>query len=97
MKIYEGNSKAWDLLIISLIDTPFGMARKCDENSNDAWKALIDKYELSDERQESLNEVAKMWNNCNIKYTSLDPYIWFNELYNLNLKFKKIKAKYEKN
>ena len=37
-----------------------------------------------------------MWNNCMIKDNSLDPYIWFNKLYNLNLKFMKIKSKYEK-
>ena len=27
MKIYEGISKAWDLFIISLTDTPFGLVR----------------------------------------------------------------------
>ena len=31
MKIYEGNSKAWDILIVSLTDIPFGLVRKCDE------------------------------------------------------------------
>ena len=51
---------------------------------------------MSDDNKESLNEVKNMWNNFNIKYTSLDPYIWFNDLYNLNLKFKSIQAKYEK-
>ena len=97
MNIYEGNSKAWDLLIISLIDIPFVLVRHCDENSHDAWKALIEKYEVSYDNKEILNEVTNMWNNFNIKYTSIDPYDWFNEMYNLNLKFKKIKAKYEKN
>ena len=43
MEIYEGNTKAWDFLIISLTDIPFGLVRKFDENSHDAWKALIDK------------------------------------------------------
>ena len=38
MKIYEENSKAWDFLIISLTDIPFGLVRKCDENEHDAWK-----------------------------------------------------------
>ena len=95
MKIYEGNSKAWCFLIIILIDIPFCMVRQCDENVHDAWKTFIDKYEVSDEKQESLNEVTNGWNNCKIKGTSLDPYIWFNDLYNFNLKFKKIKAKYE--
>ena len=43
-----------------------------------------------------MNEVTNRCNNCKIKDTSLDPYIWFNDLYNLNIKLKKIKAKYEK-
>ena len=47
---------------------------------------------MSDEKQESLNEVTNRWNNCDIKETSLDPDIWFNKIYNLNLKFKSIKA-----
>ena len=46
MKIYEGNSKAWDFIIISLIDIPFGLVRQCNENSHDAQKALIDNYEV---------------------------------------------------
>ena len=50
---------------------------------------------MSDEKQDTLNEVTNMWINCNMKETSLDPDIWFNEIYNLNLKFKKIKVKYE--
>ena len=51
---------------------------------------------MSDEKQESFNEVNNRWNNCNIKDTSLDPYIWFNEIYNFNLKFNNIKEEYEK-
>ena len=96
MKIYEGNSKEWDFGTISLIGIPFCLVRQCDENSHDLWKALIEKNEASDEKQESLNEVTNRWNNCNIKNKSLDTYIWFNELYNINLKFKRIKAKYDK-
>ena len=46
------------------------------------------------EKQERLNEVTNRWNNCKIKDTSLDPDILFIEIYNLNLKFKKIKEKY---
>ena len=72
------------------------MVRQCDDNANDAWKALIDNYEFSDDTQDSLNGVTNRWNNCRIKYTSLDPDIWFNQIHDLNLKFKKIKAKYEK-
>ena len=41
-------------------------------------------------------EFTNRWNTCRIKNTSQDTDIWFNELYNLNLKFNKIKEKYEK-
>ena len=40
--------------------------------------------------------MTNSWNNFNIKDTSLDPYIWFNEIYNFNFKFNNIKAEYEK-
>ena len=50
---------------------------------------------MSDEKQDSLNEVTNRCNNSRIKDTSQDPDIWFNELYKLNLEFKKIKANYE--
>ena len=36
MKIYKGNSKAWNLLIIILTDIPFGLVRYCDENSHES-------------------------------------------------------------
>ena len=58
MKIYEGKSKAWDLLIISLTDIPFGLVRQCDDNAHGEWKALMEKYEVSYEKQKSLNEVS---------------------------------------
>ena len=95
LKIYEVNSKAWGLLIISLTDIPFGLVKQCDENAQESWKDIIDKYEVSDEKQESLNEATNRWNNCNIKDTSLDPETWFNEIYTLNLRFKNIKSKYD--
>ena len=46
---------------------------------------------MSDEKKESFNEVTNRWNNCSIKDRGQDPDIWFNELFNLNLKFKDIK------
>ena len=97
MKIYEGNSKAWDFLIISLTDITSGLVSQCDENAHHARKDLIDKYEVSDEKKESLNEVKNRWNNCRNKETIQYPDIWFNKLYKQNLKFKNIKSRYEKN
>ena len=67
--------------------------RQCDENTHGAWKALIEEYEVSDYKQEILNEVTNRRNNCKIKDTSLDLDIWFNDIYSFNLKFKKIKKK----
>ena len=51
---------------------------------------------MSDDKQESLNKVTNIWNNFSIRDTSQDTDIWFNERFNFNLKFNKIKAKYEK-
>ena len=65
-------------------------------NEHDAWRSLIGKYEISDKKQESLNDVTNRCKNCKIKDASLYLYIWFNELYNLNLKLNKIKEKYER-
>ena len=96
MDIYEGNFKVQDFLVISLTDIPYGLVGQCDDDSNESQKDLIGKYEVSYDKQDILNEVTNMCNNCRIKDTSQDPDIWFNELYNLNLKFKKIKSKYEK-
>ena len=58
MKIYEGKSKTLDLLIIILTDIPSGFVRQCDQNSHESRKALIDKYEVSDEKQDILNKVT---------------------------------------
>ena len=49
LKVYEGNRKAWYFLIISLRDIPFGVASQWNENPHEAWMALIEKYELSEE------------------------------------------------
>ena len=53
--------------------------------------ALIDKYEMSEEKQESLNEAKNRWDTCSIKDKNKNPDICLNELYNLNLKFNNIK------
>ena len=51
---------------------------------------------MSYEEKESLNEVTKRWKNCIINDTSQDPYIWFYEPFNLNLKSNNINENYEK-
>ena len=80
-------------MIIILTDITFGMVRQCNKNWNEAWKALIYKYAVSDEKLGSLNEVTNRWTTCRIKYTSQDPDIWFNELYNLNFQVQENQGK----
>ena len=77
--------RAWDFLIVGLTDIPFGsVGGGVIENAHDAWKDLIDKYEVSDEKRESLNEVRNWWNNCKIEDTGLvDPDIWFQTRYTI--------------
>ena len=73
LNIYEGNRKSWDLLIISLPYIPFGLVIQFNEDEHEAWKSLIDKYDVSDEKQEIINEVTNRWNYCRIRDTSQDP------------------------
>ena len=42
MNIYEGNSKAWYILIVSLTDIYFGLVKQSDKNVHEAWKYLIE-------------------------------------------------------
>ena len=62
-----------------------------NENEHEYRMEIIHKYEASEEKQEVLNEVTNRSNIFMIKVTSQYPDIWFNELYNLNLKFDEIK------
>ena len=81
LKIYEVKSKAWDFIITSLIYIHSSLFRQCDENAHESCKTIIDKYEVSDEKQDSLNEVTSRWNNLRIKDTSQDYDICFNDIF----------------
>ena len=70
------------------------MVSHCNENAHELWMALVEKYEVSEEKH--LNGVTNRWNTCIIKDTSQYLDILFNEIYDLNLKFNKIKEKYDK-
>ena len=72
--IYEGNSKAWDFIVISLTNIYFGLVRQCKKMHMELNKGG------TTARSRALVRIQ----------------IFFNELYNLNLRFKRIKAKYEK-
>ena len=52
---------------------------------------FIDKYKVSEVKQEILNGVTNRWNTCRIKDKFQDLDICFNKIYNIKLKFKKVK------
>ena len=72
------------------------MARRCNDNAHELWKALIEKYLVLYEKQESLNGVTNGCNTYMIKDSSQNIDIWYNNLYHLNVNFNKFKEKYEK-
>ena len=45
--IYEGNNKAWYLLIIIQTDIMFRLRRQCNDNVHESWKTLLDECEVS--------------------------------------------------
>ena len=92
----KGNADAWDQLVLSLTGSPFDLIQEADEDAHKAWKILLKKYEVSDEKTESLNEVTKEWHECNLGGVRTDPDNWFSKMYRINQKFKKISTLYEK-
>ena len=94
---YErGNADAWDQLVLSLTGVQFDLIQEADENAFRAWKILRNKYEVSDEKAESLTDVTMEWNQCKLEGTEDDPDNWFSRLYRINQKFNKINILYKK-
>ena len=56
---------------------------------------LVEKYEASSSKLESLSDVVKEWNECKLGLALEDPDDWFRRLFILNQKFKEIKSEYE--
>ena len=54
----KGNTDAWDQLVLSLTGVQFDMILEAKENAHTVWKILLNKYEVSDEKSESLMDVA---------------------------------------
>ena len=94
---YEnGNTGAWDQLVMSLTGPLFDLIQEADENAHKTWKILLKKYKVSNERSESLKDVTIEWHGCKLEGTCNDPDKWFSELYRINQKFKKINVLDEK-
>ena len=95
-KFIKGNADAWDQLVLSLTGTAFDLIQEADENAHKAWKLLLRKYEVSDEKQESLTDVTDEWNKSKLESVKMDPDDWFSTLFRINKKFGRIKKEYEK-
>ena len=94
---YEnGNADAWDQLVLSLSGTAFSVIQEADGDAHEAWKLLLDKYDVSSEKQISLTDVTEGWNNSRLRSTKVDPDDWFTYLYRVNARFRKIKTEYGK-
>ena len=95
-KYDTGNADAWDQLVLSLSGTAFSVIQEADGDAHEAWKLLLDKYDVSSVKQISLTDVTEEWNNSRLRSTRVDPDDWFTYLYRVNLNFKKIKEEYGK-
>ena len=90
----KGNADVWDQLVLSL--PTFTLIMEADGDARVAWNILLNKFEVSEQKQESLTDVMMEWAACRLINTKIDPDNWFSQLYYINQKFKKIKPEYEK-
>ena len=58
----ENYNDVWDQLVISLTGTPFMHIMDCEGDLQRAWMLLVEKYEASSSKSESLSDVVKEWN-----------------------------------
>ena len=72
-KYADGNADAWDQLVLSLTGAPFNLIMEAKEDAHKAWKIPLNKYEVSNEKQESLTDVTIEWGACTLDGTRTDP------------------------
>ena len=93
-KLYEGNVKAYDLLVRSCTGIPLGLVESVKSgNAYEAWEKLLSKYETTKEDVQALKE---SWNSCRLEGLSTDPVEWFLKLDRINRLLESIDAKYKK-
>ena len=54
----KGNADAWDQLVLSLTGSTFVLIMEADGNTHFAWKILLNKFEVSEQKQESLTDIS---------------------------------------
>ena len=94
MKAFEGNVKAFDLLVRSCTGIPLGLIESVDSgNAYEAWNKLLSKYETKNQDIQSLEE---SWNSCKLNRLQQDPLEWFLQLDHINRLLEFIDSKYKK-
>jgi len=58
VKYEDGNADTWDQLVLSLTGAPFNLIMEAKEDAHKAWNILLNKYEVSNEKQESLTDIT---------------------------------------
>ena len=97
-KIYEANDKAFQLLVLSCVDSAFGFicnARTKDLKDGDAflaWNNLCERY--APQETTDLVQLSTDYELCTME--SNDPDTWFNKLDTLRNRMTQINPKYEK-
>ena len=69
----KGNADAWDQLVLSLTGSTFVLIMEADGNAHFARKILLNKFEVSEQKQESLTDVTMEWAACRLTSTKMDP------------------------
>ena len=59
--------------MISLSGTPFSHIMDYEGDPLKAWMKLVEKYEASTMKSESLSVVVKEWNECKLESALEDP------------------------
>ncbi len=54
----KGNADAWDQQVLSLMSSTFVRIMEADGDTHLAWKFLLNKFEVSEQKQESLTDMT---------------------------------------
>jgi len=54
----RGNNDAWDQLVLSLTGPTFTLIMEADSDAHIAWKILLNEFEVSEQKQESLTDMT---------------------------------------
>ena len=66
---YKGNADAWDQLVLILAGVQFDLIQEADENTQEAWKILVSKYQIRMKKQKVL--LMSLWSGIHVRWMKL--------------------------